>query len=109
MAGKHIFNIDAGATWQVTVTWTGTNLSGFSVRMFMKRNYSDTTAAVELTTANGKIAITDAANGIITLNLTAAETAALSGSYLYDLEYVNGSTVTRLLEGSVIISPEVTK
>ena len=48
--------------------------------------------------------------GQVTLSLTATVTAGLaSGRYVYDVELTTGSTVSRVLEGLVTVSPEVTK
>jgi len=75
----------------------------------LRTAYSASSATIELTTANGRISLTNA--GVITLSLTATETAALAaGRYVYDLEMVSsGGVVTRLLEGVVTVSPEVTR
>jgi hypothetical protein len=77
--------------------------------MQLRTSYSAATASLELTTVNGRISLTNA--GVITLSLTATETAALAaGRYVYDLEMVSsGGQVTRLLEGVVTVSPEVTR
>jgi hypothetical protein len=63
-----------------------------------------------LTTENGKISLGGTA-GTITLNLTATETAAITQSSLaYDLELVSaGGVVTRLVEGQINLTPEVTR
>jgi hypothetical protein len=65
---------------------------------------------LELTTANSKITLGGAA-GTITLNLTATETAAITQQSLaYDLELVSaGGEVTRLVEGQIVLTPEVTR
>lgn len=68
------------------------------------------TAVLSLTTENGKITLGGTA-GTITLSLTAAETAAITQSSLaYDLELVSaGGEVTRLVEGQIVLTPEVTR
>jgi hypothetical protein len=77
--------------------------------MQLRTSYSAASASLELTTGNGRISLTNA--GVITVSLTATETAALAaGRYVYDLEMVSsGGLVTRLLEGVVTVSPEVTR
>jgi hypothetical protein len=103
------FTIGQGTTWSVTVTYTdvtGTaiDLTGYSVRAEMKRNFSDSTAAQTITCT-----LTDAENGVITLSLTAAQTKLLSGDYLYDLEIQSaGGAISRLLNGTITIDKEVT-
>lgn len=103
-------SIDAGQTYSLAITVENTNLTGYSARCQFRRNISSSTVVYDGTTVNGKIVLTDAANGVLTLNLTDTETSALSGIYVYDLEIVSGSgQVTRILQGSVVISPEVTR
>jgi hypothetical protein len=112
---SHDLTIPAGATYSQTLNWkTGSpaafvNTTNFTARMQLRTSYSAATASLELTTANGRISLTNA--GVITLSLTATETAALAaGRYVYDLEMVSsGGQVTRLLEGVVTVSPEVTR
>jgi hypothetical protein len=69
---------------------------------------------LELSTTNGRITLGTAGNfttGAINLLITAADTANLSvcDTAVYDLELTLGSVVTRILQGNVIISPEVTR
>ncbi len=112
---SHDLTIPAGATYSQTLNWkTGSpaafvNTTNFTARMQLRTSYSAASASLELTTANGRISLSNA--GVITLSLTATETAALAaGRYVYDLELVSsGGVVTRLLEGVVTVSPEVTR
>ena len=54
--------------------------------------------------------ITDGANGIVVMSLTASVTANLrSGIYVYDFQETNGSTVTTLMTGNVTIIGQVTQ
>lgn len=108
-----IYNPQAqqGATWTRTITWrdsagTAINLTGYTARMMLKRGYKDTVAALSLTNSSG-ITLGGAA-GTIVITITAAQSALLSGQYVYDLELVNGAVVTRLIEGVITFSPEVT-
>jgi len=104
-----------GASWDYTLTWTtgGTpvNLTGYTARMQVRDGYDGSTAIVSLTSGTG-ITLGGTA-GTIVLALSAIATSAIdatpSGQYVYDLELVNGSTVTRLVEGTFIVSPEVTR
>jgi len=107
--------IEQGATFTLDISVTDENgdaidLTGYTARMSIKRDSRETAALLELTTANGRIIIT-AASGLVTLVLTAAETAAISTWQrgVYDLELVSGGgTVTRLCEGAVTLLAEVT-
>jgi hypothetical protein len=56
--------------------------------------------------------ITGNANGQITLTMTAANTALLSaGRYVYDLTIRNSvdNSVTRVVEGTAVVLPSVTR
>ena len=68
-----------------------------------KRN-SDTISATFTST------LTNAANGIVVLSLTAASTANIaSGTYVYDFQETNGATITTLITGSCTIVGEVSR
>ena len=62
-------------------------------------------------TANIICTITSAINGEITMSLPANTTANIkSGRYLFDLETVDtNGTVSRVLEGIITVTPEVTR
>lgn len=105
--------IERGATWRKTITVQDANGAAVSItdmRMTIRQSVDHDAAALELTTNNGRVAI-DGAAGSGTLVISDTDTAALSIDYgVYDVEIVetNGS-VQRILEGSVTISPEVTR
>lgn len=113
---KHNFFVYRGATFSEQIEWKDENgvaidLSGFTARMHMRDTLEATTPFLTLTTENGGIALGGAA-GTVDLLASAAATSAISAtSGVYDLELVagDGVTVTRLLEGLVTISPEVTR
>lgn len=116
-AGKLNLKIEQGATFRQSLQWktgdpaTSVNLTGYQARMQIRSDVTSAVVLADMTTANGRILITDAVNGKFDLYLTAVETAALSfESGVYDLELVApDNTVTRLLAGSVVLSPEVTR
>ena len=69
-----------------------------------KKRNSDTIAATFTSE------ITDAANGIVVLTLSASNSANIAaGSYVYDFQEVNGATVTTLITGIATITGEVTR
>lgn len=113
MASNYNIDIDAGSNYSLVVTYrdnsgTAINLTGYSAKMQLKRGYADAVASFELSTVNSRITLGGIA-GTITLAISAADTGTLSGKYLYDLEITSGSGyVTRLIEGAVTVSPEVT-
>lgn len=114
-AASHDFEIEQGATLLKTVTWkddngTPINLTGCTARLQARSSTSSPTVLIDLTTENGGIVITPL-TGTLTLNMTATQTAALAFKRAkYDLEVVDAAGfVTRLLQGSISVSPEVTK
>jgi hypothetical protein len=81
------------------------SLSGYSARLSLRRQYEDAAAALALTSGSG-LTLT-AGTGTVAVAITAAQAAALSGGYVYDLEVESsGGTITRLLQGRVIVSPQ---
>jgi hypothetical protein len=53
--------------------------------------------------------ITDESNGVVVFSISSANTAILRpGSYVYDFEELNGSTVTTILTGNVTVTGQVT-
>lgn len=112
-AGIYHIKMDQGSTFSLVLTYkdsSGTviNLSGYTARMQMRRNYEDD-SMIELTTENGRIALGGEA-GTVTLTISATDTAALPPvEGVYDLELVQGSVVDKLLAGTFSIAREVTR
>ena len=108
--------IDQGATLNIVATWNDSsgapiNLTNYTARMSVRASYSSATTVLDLNTANSGI-ILGGALGTITIIATATTTTALTAPFsgVYDLELVSaGGVITRLLEGTATISPEVTK
>jgi hypothetical protein len=107
-----------GATFdQVIYYETGTpstpvNLSGFTAKMHIRSKPESKALILELSTTNGRITLNYGSNnGAIRLFIDDADTANLSvcDKAVYDLELYNGGVTTRILQGNVIISPEVTR
>lgn len=85
------------------------SLVGHTARMQVRRTIESSTALITLTTENGRITL-DGDDGIITLNISAADTAALTSSGVYDLEIINsGGSVSRVVQGTFTLSQEVTR
>ena len=114
MAGSFDFTIEQGATFNLLMTWkidnVAVNLTGYTARLQARVDVEDTQVILNLTTENGGITL-GGALGTITLNQNATQTALLqTGSFVYDLELTSsGGTVTRLLQGELLISAEVTR
>lgn len=112
MAAYAELYLDQGTTFSNIINLTDDitnayiNVSGYVVRSQMRRSYFSANASANITCT-----ITDAANGEITMSMTAANTANLkAGRYLYDVEVVDtNGNVSRILEGIISITPEITK
>lgn len=113
-AGTLDFTIEQGATFNLLLTWkidgTNVNLTNYTARLAARVDVEDTEVILSLTTSNGGITLGGAA-GTISLDQTAVQTTLLpAGTYVYDLELIAGSgTVTRLVQGELLISAEVTR
>lgn len=113
LAGKLDITIEAGATWRLTLAYrqpTGApmDLVGRTARLHMRTSVDSPDVVKALTTENGGIQL-DPSDGRIVMGISATDTASMSGSGVYDLELVAGSTVERLIEGTWTVSPEVTR
>lgn len=97
--------IDQGTTFGVTITLTGYNLTGYTVRSQFRKSHTSSIGHNFTTT------IIDAAAGKVKLSLTPSQSSEIKpGRYVYDIEIESPSgDKYRTLEGSVIIAPEVTK
>jgi len=108
-AGKYNITLDQGSTFVLQVTLeqpagTPINLSGYTVRSQIRKSYSDTLIGAFT------CALVTPASGIFQMALTATQTKLLTeAEYVYDVEISIGSTVTRVLEGIIYVSPEVTQ
>lgn len=114
-AATRNFVIEQGATFKQRIVWKDSssvpvNLTGYSARMQARRSKTATEVLVELTTANGRIALGGAA-GTIDLTIPADVTDTFTWTRgLFDLELVkpNGEVV-RLLRGEFTVSSGVTR
>ncbi len=86
------------------------DLTGFTARAQIRESIDDVDPALSLTTENGGIVL-DNTLKTITLLITSAQTTALAiTSGVYSLELVDSAgAVTRLAEGAVKVSPDVTR
>lgn len=113
IVGTHNFEILQGETWTRTLTWkvdgTAVDLTGYTARMQVRQKVTSADTLLSLTSASG-ITLGGSA-GTITLSVSAVDTAAMTWREgVYDLELVSGGgEVTRLIEGRITVSPEVTR
>jgi hypothetical protein len=114
LADNYQISIDQGATYSLALTYkdangAAINLTGYTAAMQIRTSYEAASTVLSLTSSSG-IVIT-AATGLLTINITSNQTAALNPStYVYDLEITSSAgVVTRLIQGSVMVSAEVTR
>ena len=116
-SAEYDLKIEQGTTNVIVVAYkdsagVAVTLTSYTARMIIRQTIDSAVALVTATTEHGKIAITGA-TGLVTITLPATETddyAWLNG--YYDLEIVSPTpsfTVTRLLQGKVTVSREVSR
>ncbi len=111
MAAYVEITIEQGANLTSTVTVNDTqgdsvNLSTYSASAQLRKSYYSSSANTLTATITGN------ANGQITLSMTAANTSNLTpGRYVYDLIIRNSTdnSVTRVVEGTAVVLPSVTR
>lgn len=110
MATKTNLIVDQGATYSNTITvyssnGSALNLSGYTGSAQLRKHYTSSNSVSFSITMGGN-------TGNITLALSANTTANLSsGRYVYDVEITNVSDgkITRVREGIVTVTPNVTR
>jgi hypothetical protein len=109
MATKANLVIDQGSTFSTDLSLTDENgdaldLQNFTANSQVRKWYSSSNAAATFSTA------INVSSGAITLSLTANQTSNLiAGRYVYDVEITSGSEVSRIVEGIVTVTPQVTR
>lgn len=107
MAVKANITIDQGTDFATSLDVTDdngdpTDLTGFSGVAQMRKHYTSSNAvSFSVSVATGQVTLS--MNAVTTANLTA-------GRYVYDCELTSGSNVvTRIVEGIVTVTPQVTR
>lgn len=124
-AGKYSFIIEQGATTNFQINWndeTGSavDLSGYQARMQIRPGVEASDIFISLSSSlqpdgtgihlSGSNGTTPVQSGSIGVYISAYSSSLLNfGEAFYDLELVNGKAVTRLLEGKVKLSKNVTR
>lgn len=111
MAAYMEISIEQGANLTSIVTVNdaqgdAVNLTTYSASSQLRKSYYSSSANTLTATVTGN------ANGEITLTMTAANTALLTpGRYVYDLVITNSTdnSKTRVIEGTAIVLPSVTR
>ena len=124
-AGKYSFIIEQGATTNFQINWndesgSSGDLSGYQARMQIRPNIDSSEVLLSLSSSlsadntginlSGSNFITPVQSGSIGIYISAHSSSLLSfGEAFYDLEMVKANEVTRLLEGKVKLSKNVTR
>ena len=110
MAAKANIVVDQGTDFTSTITVEDedgvTDLTGYSAVGHIRKHYSSETAVAFTCTFGAP-----RTNGKLTLSLDRITTGNMeAGRYVYDVELTSAAnTVTRLVEGIVTVTPEVTR
>jgi hypothetical protein len=109
MATKANLVIDQGTTFSTDLTLSDENgdplsLSGYTANSQIRKWYTSNNISASFETA---INVDD---GVITLSLTANQSGSLTaGRYVYDVEINDGAQVSRIVEGIITVTPQVTR
>lgn len=109
MATKANLVIDQGATFSTDLSLKDENgdplnLSGYTANSQIRKWYTSTSPAASFEASIN----TD--SGSIILSLTSDQTSNLvAGRYVYDVEITDGSSISRIVEGIVTVTPQVTR
>jgi|688.fasta_scaffold06877_3 hypothetical protein len=114
-AGRHDILIEQGSTFSFVATWSDPegnpiDVTGCTARMQVRPWQESDTVLLSLTTENGGITL-GGPDGTVTLLASDEVTTNLPAGYaIYDIEIETAAgDVTRLLQGAVDISAEVTR
>jgi hypothetical protein len=88
------------------VTNTPINVSGYTVTSQMRRSYYSANISANITCT-----LSNVANGEIIMSMTAANTSNIkAGRYLFDVKATDTyNNTSRILEGIITVSPQITK
>lgn len=108
MATKVNLVVDQGTTFSSSITFndeTGNtiNFSTYSGAAQLRKHFTSSNSV--------SIGVGLTSNGVVTLSLTANQTANLvAGRYVYDLEVTDAQNrISRLIEGIITVTPNVTR
>ena len=110
MASRHDLIIDQGSTFNLLLEIQDVNsasldLTGMTFASQAREAYDSPNISFAFTCS-----VPEPTSGQFYLNLPAeVSTATSAGRYVYDIEMTSGSVVTRIVQGTVDITPEVTR
>ena len=109
MATVAYLDIDQGSDFIVSMNLenddgTPMDLYQYTVHSQFRKSYNSTTGY------NFTCAVIDPTNGIISISLPGSESSLIpAGRYLYDIEIASVSVKVRVLEGIIVLTPEITR
>lgn len=110
MAGSLDLEIEQGATFSRTITIKDATDTAIDISSDSFAGQVRSRPQSSVVEANFTFTITDGAAGEVTATISATDTAAMNtGDFVYDIEWTSGSTVTRLLSGAAVVTPEITR
>jgi hypothetical protein len=110
--GKLNLSCPQGSTFSKSLTYKidddPVDLTGYGARLQVRDFFYSPDPVLNLTHLAG-ITLGASAGTINILVDASTTTELIPGDYVYDLELIAGGTVTRLIEGKFVVSPEVTR
>ena len=112
-ANANQFTVSNGATGYYIsggIATAPVNVTSYTAELQMRSLPQDPTAVLTLTSAAGQISVTGL-DGEFAVHATATQTRAIDeGTYYYDIEITSPTgIVTRLAQGQIVVTPEVTR
>jgi len=124
-SGKYSFTVEQGTTTEFEIVWADSagapvNLTDYGAKMQIRSDYGSASTLYGFLSSsidadgtglnmNGTGGSKPLSSGSIGLVISAASSSAFSfNEARYDLELISGSNVTRLIEGKIRLSKEVT-
>ena len=98
--------------WKTGEPLTPVDLTGCTIRMQVRKLVTSSSILAEFNESNGMLIITNPINGQFQLDISASTSTGFnftSGVYDIEISYPDNITVYRLIEGSFIAVPEVTR
>jgi hypothetical protein len=109
MATKANLVVDQGSTFSADLSLKDENgdpllLSGYTANSQIRKWYTSLNPTATFT------ATINTSSAVVTLSLTANQTSSITaGRYVYDVEISDGSSISRIVEGIVTVTPQVTR
>ena len=113
-AGLYNIVADQGATFTRNIMWKDAegnpvNVTDYTARMQVRQKYTSSSTVLSLVSPTN-ITLGGGAGTIVITASATSMAAVASGEYVYDLEMVaSNGVVTRLVQGTFTVRPEVTR